>query len=396
MAKKDTILNDDSDPYVDMEPTFEQTMEIVENVPETLESQVSMKKIFFLLFLLLIIIMGGLSGVYFLFYGNSTEHIADNWNPPVIPEKVEPQLPPTPSEPEVLTMSTIAKSLTDISNQKSITALETIQSQTINISDEQLSDVTSPPLATGYTTDAQESLNAISVSETLTPSQEVTRTTAFNDLEPITPGLRSEPVVYRFKVIDDSEGITPNEDTDDIFSSDEDTDEDVDEESDKVVEASDNTTETSDITKATATSVTETEVETTEEKSKELAAIQEPLGKRKKPIVYRATIPLILMYPELTLNFNSFLLLLPDKPSKTYINIGIALKTSNESVFKEIQDRKTFVRGAIFGILKRLFESTPVTEISGESIKKRLKKEINYILITGTVDDVYITNYLSI
>jgi Flagellar basal body-associated protein len=74
----------------------------------------------------------------------------------------------------------------------------------------------------------------------------------------------------------------------------------------------------------------------------------------------------------------------------------VSLKTSNEKVFKEIQDRKTFVRGALYGILKRIFESNNQGMVSGESIKKRIVKEINYILINGTVDKVFITNYLTI
>jgi flagellar basal body-associated protein FliL len=375
MATKDTVIIEDSDPYVDMDPAFEDTgMEVVEQVPDNPKSQVSMKKIFFLLFLLLILVLGGLSGLYFLFYGNPQEHIADNWNPPVpiTPEKTAPQLPPETTEPTDLTMATLSKSLTEIgTTHQSIT------------------DIGSDMLTFGLTNVQSEGLTfsklASAENLTLQTSKEVTRTFAFNDLEPITPGLRSEPVLYRFKIMSDLKAITP---TDDDIVSEDDTDET------DTVEESEDVSETKELTSATASAPSLTE--TKEDKSKDLAAIPEPLGKRKKPIVFRATIPLILMYPELTLKFNSFLLLLPDVPSNTYVNIGVALKTSNEAVFKEIQDRKTFVRGAIFGILKRLFESAPVKDISGETIKKRIIKDINYVLIHGTVDDVYITNYLAI
>ncbi|MBF0450862.1 MAG: hypothetical protein HQK75_09185 [Candidatus Magnetomorum sp.] len=380
MAKKNTTLTEDSDPYVDLDPTFEQTVQVVE-VTDDKASHVSLKKIFILLFLLLILVFGGISGVYFLFYGNPPEYVADNWNTSAVITKKSDIKTQEPSESTSLTLSTSPQALTAIAHQ-SMTIVDAVQSLTMNTSGSQ---------AVLNTSTLQDPLNASNMQETIKPSNAVTQTVALNALEPITPNLRTSPVFYHFKIVSDSEDMTSAEDSDDITSTDESDDIATSEDSEDVTETKEITSATT--TTAAAPSVTETESKDAD-KSKQLAAI--PLGQRKKPIIFRSPIPLILMYPELTLNFNSFLVLLPDKPSNTFINIGVSLKTSNESVFKEIQDRKTFVRGAIFGILKRLFESMPEKEITGENIKKRIIKDINYLLINGTVDDVYITNYLTI
>ncbi|KPA13425.1 hypothetical protein MHK_006322 [Candidatus Magnetomorum sp. HK-1] len=382
MASNHTQNGGESDPYVDMEPTFEKSMDIVERETVNSDDQVSLKKIFTLLFIFLIIILGGLSGVYYIFYGNPTNTVADGWNPThVIPSSVEPQktqnsdaVPLTTIADSValthsslasipLTISSHATQLTISKAQPSISIANNSQTHTADVMIQQL------------TVNASNDQTAMDVSSMLT------RTTAINDLEPITPNLRITPVLYRSKIVDESKKLT--EDKGDTETA---------------IEDSDELTETKDKASIAdaSSSITKSEKKDGDKSEKTMAQLSTPLSQRRKPIVFRASIPLILMYPELTLNFNSFLVLLPDTPSNTFVNIDVSLKTSNEAVFKEIQDRKTFVRGAIFGILKRMFESVPMNTITNETIKNRIVKDINYVLINGTVDKVYITNFLTI
>jgi len=385
----------DADPYVDIDPDFNSSVEIVDRKDS--DDQVSMKKIVILLLLFIIIISGGLASVYYLFYGTSTDIIADNWHAPIVTTTTSTTIPAQTfvpvslgsSLPASMTLSVSQQSLTS-SDQQSLTssgmlysltnysASNAQPSLTTNISNAQIA-LTSLTMNTSGAENALTELNAISIETALTENIKIVRKTIMNPLEPLTPNLRSSPVLYRYRIADESDIIT--ETSDEIA---EDTDEETEE------EVSDQLTDTTEKKSETADSLTKTE------KSDKKEVAQSPLSDRRKPIVYRAAIPLILMYPELTLNFNSFIVLLPDAESKTYVDISVSVKTSNEKVFKEIQDRKTFVRGAIYAILQRIFETNKGQYISGEDIKKRIIKDINYILINGTVDKVFITNYLTI
>jgi len=377
----DQINTNDSDPYVDIDPDLKSSVEIVGNKEK--DDQVSFKKIIILLFLFIVIISGGLAGVYYFFYGVSSEIVADNWHAPIattttsttIPDQSNVQISLETALPASMTISVNQQSLTSSGMLYSLTnhgANNAQPSLTTNISNAQVS-------LTELTTNAvsvqaaltELTLNSVSIETALTENLVIVRKTIINPLEPLTPNLRSTPVLYRYRIAGQIDSLT-------------DTDDDI------AVELADQITDTTEKKSETAASLTKTD-----KKAKQEVA-QAPLSNRRKPIVYRATIPLILMYPELTLSFNSFLLLLPEAESKTYVDISVSVKTSNEKVFKEIQDRKTFVRGAIYGILKRIFESNDGKYISGEDIKNRIIKDINYILINGTVDKIFITNYLTI
>jgi flagellar basal body-associated protein FliL len=374
----------DSDPYVDLDPDLESSVEVVEKNDEDSDNQVSIKKIIFLLFLFIIIILGGLVGAYYLFYGVSSEIVADNWHAPIvstttstsIPDQSNVQISLEAAIPASMTLSSMRQqSLTSSGLLNSLTNYSANNAQpslTTNISHTQISLTTLTTNATSVQAVLTElTMNTVNIETALTENQVIVRKTIINPLEPLTPNLRSTPVLYRYRIAGDIDKLT--ETADDI-----------------ALELPDQITDTTEKKSEIATSLTKTD------KKEKQEVAQAPLSNRRKPIVYRATIPLILMYPELTLNFNSFILLLPEAESKTYVDISVSVKTSNENVFKEIQDRKTFVRGAIYGILKRVFESNDGKFISGEEIKKRIIKDINYILINGTVDKIFITNYLTI
>jgi flagellar basal body-associated protein FliL len=381
----DKTNTNDSDPYVDIDPDFNNSVEVVERKES--EDQVSLKKIIILLFLFIIIIAGGLAGVYYVFYGTSTEMIADNWHAPIVTTTTSTTIPQT--IPSMSLVTTLPASMTLSVNQKSLTAGQQSltstgtrysltsygannaqPSLTTNISNAQVS-LTALTMSAGRSL-TELTLNTVSIETGLTENIKIVRKTINNPLAPLTPNLRSTPVLYRYKIASEMDEITDT--TDEVALESESTDQPTD--------ATETKAETASLTK------------TDNKESKEV--VQAPLTNRRKPIVYRAAIPLILMYPELTLNFNSFILLLPEAETKTYVDISVSVKTSNEKVFKEIQDRKTFVRGAIYAILKRIFESNHGQYISGEDLKKKIIKDINYILINGTIDKVFITNYLTI
>jgi len=382
MAGNKTLNGGESDPYVDMDPSFNQSIDVVEK--ETANNQVSLKKIFVLLMIFLIIIIGGISGVYYIFYGNPTEIVADGWNPstqisiPSEEQKAEPVPQSTSGNSVSLTQVSFATIPYTLSSHSATALITSKELSKTALAKELPVTALASNLSTTISVSIQKlTMNTLSNQNAMTISNMFTRTTAINDLEPITPNLRKSPVVYRFAIVDESKDITEEK-----------------KDQEKAVVDSDEDKETEEKSSIAKTSAPLTE---TEKKEKEKTIAETiPLEKRRKPIIFRASIPLILMYPELTLNFNSFLVLLPEKPSNTFVNIDVSLKTSNEAVFKEIQDRKTFVRGAIFGILKRMFESLPLNKINSETIKKRIAKDINYILVHGTVDKVYITNYLKI
>jgi len=119
---------------------------------------------------------------------------------------------------------------------------------------------------------------------------------------------------------------------------------------------------------------------------------------RTKATIYRAPIPIMKMFPELTLDFGSFFVLLPENNSWTYINVGISLKTSNADVFKELQNRKIFFRSAIYSILNRLVTKnldTPL-HLSKETLKDDILSDLNNLLVKGRVELIYLTNFFSI
>ncbi|ETR69889.1 MAG: hypothetical protein OMM_09214, partial [Candidatus Magnetoglobus multicellularis str. Araruama] len=318
-------INTDSDPYVDVDPDLKSSVEVVDSKDS--DDQVSLIKIFILLIIFVVIISGGLGGFYYFFYHTPTEMVADNWHAPIITptESVPQAVPDSPMQlvvtpPDSITVSVSNQSLTLAGKDYSLTAYASNNTQpslTSNISNTQVS-------LTDLTMQASSSqaaltdltLNNLSIESALTETQNIVRKTITNPLAPLTPNLRSTPVLYRYKIAGDMETLTSAAGSDEIAA-----------------DTAEQLTDTTDKKSETADSITETE----KKKKPEVAEV--PLRKRRKPIVFRATIPLILMYPELTLNFNSFILLLPDVQSKTYIEISVSLKTSNEKVFKEIQDR---------------------------------------------------------
>ena len=384
----DQINTNDSDPYVDIDPDFNSSVEVVEQKETGSDDQVSIKKIILLLFLFIIIISGGLAGVYYVFYGTSSEMVADNWHVPIATTTTSTTIPVQPLSlvatlPASMTLSVSQQALTSsgiqgltssgiLYSSTNYGASSAQPSLTTNISNAQIS-LTALTMNAGSVQAAltELTLNSVSIETALTESQKIVRKTIINPLAPLTPNLRSTPVLYRYRIASEIEKLTATDD-------------------EVAIESTDQLTDTTEKKSETAASLTKTD----KKDKKEVAQV--PIAKRRKPIVYRTAIPLILMYPELTLNFNSFIVLLPEVESKTYVDISVSVKTSNEKVFKEIQDRKTFVRGVIYAILKRIFESNNGKYISGEDIKKRIIKDINYILINGTVDKIFITNYLTI
>jgi len=385
----DQLNINDSDSFKENDSEFDSSVEFIEQNETKSNEQVSLKKIVALLFLFIVIIAGGLASVYYIFYGSSSEMVADNWHLPVPTTTTSTTIPvqPTaislgPTLPASMTLSVNQMSLTS-SGQESLTtsgilsmtnysAINGQPSLTSNISNIQHS-ITALTMKAGSVQSGltELTLNTVSIETELTETLKVVRKTVMNPLEPLTPNLRSTPVLYRYRISSEIESLT--ETSDEIG-----------------VASTDQVTDTTEKKSESAASLTETD----KKAKKEVA--QSPLSNRRKPIIHRAAIPLILMYPELTLSFNSFIVLLPEVESKTYVDISVSVKSSNEKVFKEIQDRKTFVRGAIYAILKRIFESNSGNYISGEDIKKQITKDINYLLINGTVDKIFITNYLTI
>ncbi|RLB83811.1 MAG: hypothetical protein DRH17_01240 [Deltaproteobacteria bacterium] len=105
--------------------------------------------------------------------------------------------------------------------------------------------------------------------------------------------------------------------------------------------------------------------------------------------VYRAPIGAIL-------DLSPFLVLFPEDVDQAYLSLSISVKLSNRNVYKEILEKKTFFRGAIYTVLNKAVKASSSKMISKSQLKQDVIDALNGLLVTGTVDQVYFTEFLVI
>ncbi|CAN2043379.1 hypothetical protein GMMP1_1100005 [Candidatus Magnetomoraceae bacterium gMMP-1] len=129
----------------------------------------------------------------------------------------------------------------------------------------------------------------------------------------------------------------------------------------------------------------------------------EPVKPEKKSIApkYEAmekktifTRPFTKKQPVAYLNFSSFVILLSENSTWTYLSTNLVLKPSNHNVYKEIQKKKVFFRGAIYGILTRLFQTRDPQLFPKKELKQHIINDLNYLLVTGRVEVIYFMDFL--
>ena len=94
------------------------------------------------------------------------------------------------------------------------------------------------------------------------------------------------------------------------------------------------------------------------------------------------------------LDFAGFVVLLPENEDQAYLSLSISVKLSNRNVYKEIEKKKTFIRGVIYGVLDKAAKTGSTQIMSKEQLKQDIIDAVNRLLVTGIVDEVYFTTFL--
>jgi len=96
-----------------------------------------------------------------------------------------------------------------------------------------------------------------------------------------------------------------------------------------------------------------------------------------------------------SINFNSFIIPYYQYSKYTYISLSISLALPNKELKQEMIRRKDQLRGIIYDILKE--EVNKSKEVpSLEILKELITIGFNQALLNGEVDDIYITDFLSV
>ena len=94
------------------------------------------------------------------------------------------------------------------------------------------------------------------------------------------------------------------------------------------------------------------------------------------------------------LDFAGFVVLLAENEDQAYLSLSISVKLSNSTVYREIEKKKTFIRGVIYGVLDKAAKTGSAQIMSKEQLKQNIIDAVNRLLVTGIVDDVYFTKFL--
>jgi flagellar basal body-associated protein FliL len=94
------------------------------------------------------------------------------------------------------------------------------------------------------------------------------------------------------------------------------------------------------------------------------------------------------------LDLAAFVVLLPEKGDRAYFSLSISVKLSNSGVCREIEGKKTFFRGVIYRVLNEAAKDSSPQAIAKEQLKRDIVSALNGLLISGTIDDIYFTDFL--
>ena len=96
------------------------------------------------------------------------------------------------------------------------------------------------------------------------------------------------------------------------------------------------------------------------------------------------------------LDFADFVILLAENEDLAYLSLSISVKLSNSNVCREIEKKKTFIRGAIYGVLDKAAKAGSTQIMSKEQLELDIIDAVNRLLVTGIVVDVYFTKFLAV
>ena len=94
------------------------------------------------------------------------------------------------------------------------------------------------------------------------------------------------------------------------------------------------------------------------------------------------------------LDLAAFIVLLPEDEDRAYLSLSISVKLSNSNVYREIEGKKTFFRGLIYGALDKAVKAGSSQMILNEQLKRDIITALNGLLVTGAIDDIYFTKFL--
>jgi flagellar basal body-associated protein FliL len=94
------------------------------------------------------------------------------------------------------------------------------------------------------------------------------------------------------------------------------------------------------------------------------------------------------------IDFARFLVPFPDEDDRTYLLLSISVKPSNRDVYKEINEKKTFCRGGIYAGLRKAIGASKKKMLSGVELKRYILDAFEGMLASGTLQDVYFTEFL--
>jgi len=94
------------------------------------------------------------------------------------------------------------------------------------------------------------------------------------------------------------------------------------------------------------------------------------------------------------LNFARFLVLLPNTDEAAYLLLKISVKPSNHSVYEEMDEKRTLFRASIYAVLNKEVRVNQGQRISMKALKPAIMDAFNSMLVTGTIDKIYFTEFL--
>ncbi len=89
-----------------------------------------------------------------------------------------------------------------------------------------------------------------------------------------------------------------------------------------------------------------------------------------------------------------FVVLLPEDVDQAYFSLSISARLSDSNVYREIESKKPLLRGVIYGVLNKAAKSGRPQMVSKEKLKRDIIGALNGLLVTGTIDDIYFTDFL--
>ena len=94
------------------------------------------------------------------------------------------------------------------------------------------------------------------------------------------------------------------------------------------------------------------------------------------------------------MSFDRFLVFLPRTDERIYLLTKISVKPSKPSVYEEMDEKRTFFRASIYAVLNKEVSINRGQEISMKILKPAIINALNTMLVTGTIDGIYFTEFL--